>query len=71
MKLIISNIDWDKSENKEADLPTEVIVDDPMMVPHLLEGINEDAENVAEYLSNRYGYCVCGFTTCVEGVGVK
>lgn len=67
MKLVVSNIDWDypeKGEGKDCSLPTEITINNPSEL--LMEDIDGYAENLAEYLSNTYGYCVCGFTTNTE-----
>lgn len=73
MKLTISNIDWDYDGKEEGEpipegIPTEVVITDENLLSHLLIDIDGEAENVAEYLSDTYDYCVCGFTTQVEGV---
>lgn len=71
MKLVISNIDWDypgKDDGTECPLPAEVVIDDPMLIPHLSVDIDGEASNIVEYLSDTYGYCVCGFVPTLEGV---
>lgn len=73
MKLIVSNIDWDTSGDDfaaPADLPVTVTIDDPMLLPHLMEDVEGSAENLAEWLTQEYGYCLKGFTTSFEGVKV-
>lgn len=76
MKLTVSNIDWDysgKEEGKECPFPSQIVIDsnDPDItsetISYLLEDINGEAENLAEYLTEYYECCVCGFTTDVEG----
>lgn len=75
MKLTVSNIDWDysgKEEGKECPFPSQIVIDsnDPDMtsktISYLLEDINGEAENLAEYLTKCYECCVCGFTASVE-----
>lgn len=67
-KLTISNIEWDKDDN-DADLPVQLVIDNP--TSFLLEDINGEAENIANYLSDAFGYCVCGFTIDLEEVEEK
>lgn len=73
MKLIISDIDWDYDGKDNGEpcpdgLPSEVVVEDEDLLNALLVDVDGEAEEIAEYLSDTYGYCVCGFTTDVEGV---
>ena len=71
MRLIISDIDWDypgKDDGGECPLPSEVVIEDPALILYLSDDIDGEAENIAEYLSDTYGCCVCGFTTDVEVV---
>lgn len=70
MKLIVSNIDWDTSGDdslEPVDLPSTVTIDDPMLLPHLMENVDGEAENLAEWLTQKYGYCLRGFTTAFKG----
>lgn len=67
MKLVISNIDWE-TDGADAGLPSQVVVDDPMLLPHLTEDMNDEAANIAEWLAQEYGYLVNGFTSELEGV---
>lgn len=70
MKLIVSNIDWDTSGDdllEPVDLPSTVTIDDPMLLPHLMENVDGEAENLAEWLTQKYGYCLKGFTTAFKG----
>ena len=53
MKLTISNIDW-ATDGADVDLPSQVIVDDPMLLPHLIEDMDSDSANIALSL---YGVC--------------
>lgn len=74
MKLIVSNIDWDTSgddSSEPVNLPSTVTIDDPMLLPHLMENVEGEAENLAEWLTQEYGYCLRGFTTAFEGEAVS
>lgn len=73
MKLTISNIDWDydgkdSGEPLPEGLPTEVVITDEDLLNTLLVDIDGYSEEITDYLSDTYGYCVCGYTTDVEGV---
>lgn len=68
MKLTVSNIDWDYDEDEEPKLPTKIVIDDPDILQQVLVDIDGEAENLADYLTDAYGYCVRGFTTNIEGV---
>ena len=64
-KILVWNIDWDTSDEDEKfeapELPTEVEIENPNeeMVQEVEEnGYCEDVEN---YLSDKYGFCVNGF----------
>ena len=46
------NIIWDIDEDEINNLPSRV------EIPGIVEPIKED---VAKYLLNTFGYCVCGF----------
>ena len=68
-KLIVSNIDWDTDEYEEdLGLPKKIVIDDQTLLPHLMEDVYGMAENLAEWLSSTYGFCVKGFTTNIEEV---
>ena len=74
MKLIVSNIDWDypgKDEGKEcpSELPTQITIDDPELLKQL-SGDDINTDDIAEYLTEKYKCCVCGFVPELEGVGV-
>lgn len=45
----ITNIEWD-ADREDVQLPNEVEVERDM-----------DADEIADYLSDTYGYCVFGF----------
>lgn len=69
MRLIISDIDWADKENDNdcsSELPSEVIIDDPILIAHLSIDIDDDASKIAEYLSSRYHCDVCGFWPKIE-----
>ena len=55
MELRITDIEWD-TDGKEADLPPEVILD------AAAEGIEDPEAEVADWLADRYGWCVKGFS---------
>ena len=64
-KILVWNIDWDTTDEDEEfeapKLPTEVEIENPTeeMVQEVEEnGYCEDIEN---YLSDEYGFCVNGF----------
>lgn len=76
MKIIVSNIDWDCNDdsytrNCPNNLPSQVIIDDPVLMAHLSKDICGDADNLAEYLTDKYGYCVRGFTAELEGMAIS
>lgn len=62
-KITVSNIDWYDGNDT---LPSKIEIVDPD--PALLEDIEGEAENLAEYLSDKYGYSVNGFAVDVEEV---
>lgn len=73
MKLVVSNIDWDYPGKDEgqgcpSELPAEITVDDEALLNQLMVDINGGAENLAEYLTDTYECCVCGFVPSIEGV---
>jgi hypothetical protein len=54
MALKITNIDWD-TDGEDVTLPSELVIDP------VAEGIENPSEQVADFLSDRYGWCVKGF----------
>lgn len=44
----------------------EVIIENEAVFERLMEDVDGEAENLAEYLTDKYGYCLCGFVTEVE-----
>jgi hypothetical protein len=57
MSVQITDINWDTADidPEELGLPSEVIVD------YAVEGIADD-EEVADWLSDKYGWCVESFS---------
>jgi len=53
-KLIIKGIKWDTDGEKVEGLPTEVEVELSEVYPNM-------ADDIAEWLSDRYGFCHEGF----------
>lgn len=70
MRIIVSLIDWDcDDESCLKELPTQCVIEEPLsLVWELAEDINGDAANLAEYLTDKYGYCVRGLVAELEGV---
>ncbi len=64
MKLVISNIVWDNDYPWDPKLPETVVIEDPE--PQLLEDMDSNMDNIAEYLAEEYGYCVFGFNAELE-----
>jgi hypothetical protein len=51
----ITEIDWD-TDGETVDLPTEVEID------LAAEGITSPRDEIADWLSDRYNWCVNGFS---------
>lgn len=73
MKLTISNIEWDYDGKENGEplpehLPKEVVITDEDLLNTLLIDVDGYAEEISDYLSDTYGYCVGCFSTNVEGV---
>jgi len=51
MEIRVSSIDWD-TDGQEVDLPTELVVDTAA------EGIEDPDTEIADWLSDKYGFCV-------------
>lgn len=66
-KIIVSDIEWDTDGEKAEDLglPAKIEIAVTEETRHLLEGIDDYAEALEDYLSNAYGYCTKGFATDV------
>lgn len=72
MKLILSDIVWfapGAPKNMNTGLPEQLIIDDPILVTHLLENVDKDKTNIREWLATEYGCCVSTFSMNIEGVG--
>lgn len=70
MKIHVSCIDWDypgKENGAQCPFPTEIDIEVEPSSP-LLEDIHGEAENLADYLTDKYECCICGFIPEVEGV---
>ena len=65
--LVISNIAWKTDGvNPEAlDLPDTIEIEIDQENDYLLEDADGYSDEVCEYISNTYGYCVAGFATDV------
>lgn len=62
MKIIAVNIEWDTDGEdinlpREVEIPSEVIPEDAD-IDEYIEGYTEEVE---DYLSDNYGFCVFGF----------
>ena len=63
-RITVSSIKWDTDE--PADLPEEVVIDINEDNTDLLEDIDGYADNLCDYLSDEYGYCIKGFCVDIE-----
>lgn len=61
MKIRVYDISWDTDGMEVDDLPEEVIIDEP--TEEMIEDIDGYADEVADYLSDEYGWCVGNFCT--------
>lgn len=61
-QIVVTSIKWDAP--KSAGLPKKVVIDINENNADLLEDIDGYADNLCDYLSDEYGYCIEGF--CVE-----
>lgn len=57
-QIIVTNIDWDIEEPTE--LPKKVVVNIDEDNVDLLEDVCGYADDVVNYVSDKYGYCICG-----------
>lgn len=57
--IIVSSIKWDAP--KSAKLPNKVIIDINERTEYLLEDIDGYADELCDYLSDEYEYCIEGF----------
>ena len=62
-RIVVYNIDWDEGDEWEW-LPTELSINITDDTKYLLEDIEGYAENLTDYLSSCYGYCVNNY--CVK-----
>lgn len=58
-QIIVTSIKWDAP--KSADLPKRVVIDINKDNEYLLEDIDGYADELCDYLSDEYGYCIEGF----------
>ncbi len=63
MSIKVKNIEWDcKDEGYSQEaigLPRNVTIQNP--APELLVDAEGEAENICNYLSDRYGWCILAF----------
>lgn len=63
------NIEWDTHDedlerimdSPELGLPNEVIIPDDVILEYDNDDINDCYSDVADWLSNEYGFCLYGF----------
>lgn len=55
MKINVTEIDWD-TDGETVDLPTEVTIDTQA------EGMEDPDAEIADWLSDKYGWCVSRFS---------
>lgn len=58
-QIIVTNIGWDAP--KSAGLPKKVVIDINEDNKYLLENIDGYADELCDYLSDKYEYCIEGF----------
>lgn len=63
-QIIITNIKWDAP--KSAGLPKKVVIDVNVGNEYLLEDIDGYADELCNYLSDEYEYCIKGFNVECE-----
>ena len=63
-KVIATNIKWDAP--KSVKLPKKVVIDINEENEYLLEDIDDYADELCDYLSNKYEYCIKGFNVECE-----
>lgn len=68
-KILVTNIEWDTEDDldeklspEELGLPNEVTIEDPN--EEMIEEVENDdyGDAISDYLSDKYGYCIYGFT---------
>ncbi len=62
--IIVTNIKWDAP--KSVNLPKKVCIIIDEETEYLLEDIDGYADNLCDYLSNAYEYCIEGFNVECE-----
>ena len=58
-QIVVTNIKWDAP--KSANLPKRVVIDINKDNEYLLEDIEGYANELCDYLSDEYEYCIEGF----------
>jgi len=58
-QIVVANIKWDAP--KSANLPKRVVIDIDEDNEYLLENIDGYADELCDYLSDKYEYCIEGF----------
>lgn len=64
--IIVTNIKWDAP--KDVDLPTEARIRINEDNDYLLDDWDTEAEEISDWLTDAYGYCLFGF--CVEVINM-
>lgn len=57
--IVVTNIKWDAPES--VDLPNTILVKVNKKIEYLLEDIDNYADELCDYLSDIYEYCIKGF----------
>lgn len=60
-QIIVTNIKWDAP--KSAGLPKKVVININEDNKYLLEDVDGYADELCDYLSDEYEYCIEGFNT--------
>lgn len=63
-QIIVADIKWDAP--KSAKLPKKIVIDINESNEYLLEDIDGYADNLCNYLSDEYEYCIEGFNAEVN-----
>lgn len=61
-QIVVTNIKWDAP--KSVKLPKQVIIDIDEDNEYLLEDLDYNSDELCNYLSDEYGYCIYNF--CFE-----
>lgn len=67
--IFISNIEWDTDADDYEDdygLPDTIHITVTPEISYLLDDIDGEAENLVNYLSDNFGWCIKGFSVEVE-----